>query len=572
MTTNNAINLKDSGIVSYDGTSVFYGRTLTGTSTFLDVTNGTGTGGNPTFDVADEFESTGMHSWNGSILETADVNITSDGATVTLSVEQSGGGDLTVVFSDGYYTWDTTPADTVSLTAGTDTTPTLNYVYFLQSTKTLTVSTTAWPSAEHAPIATVLCQSATSVQADEVYKQHNWTDHIEGTDNQGHIAHLNYWIRQQNATWVSGVAQTFTITPNGGAADNVLLTTTAGVILQLHTHAFPAFTPTPDYYVVNDNATPYNKVTDLNALLTDSTGASMSGKYFSLVIWGVVSEDATTCKLMVNLPGGSYNTQTGVEEDLDAYANYTIPSDFVGTGFLIAEWKLRHQVAASGTWTSIDEIDLRGLLPAINAGGGQAFPVEFNDSTFRIFDDGDDTKKIAFQADQISSGQTRTITMIDADLDLATVSNSFPTDSGTAAPTANALTIAGGTGISTTGAATTVTINSTGGGVTWVNVTGTSDDLEANTGYIANNAGLVTLTLPAACAVGDVIEVAGYGAGGWTVAQNASQTIHFGDTDTTTGAGGSLASTNRYDQISLLCTVTNTDFVIRQSIGNITIV
>ena len=48
--------------------------------------------------------------------------------------------------------------------------------------------------------------------------------------------------------------------------------------------------------------------------------------------------------------------------------------------------------------------------------------------------------------------------MVDADLDLATVSNSFPTDSGTAAPTANALTLSGGSGIVTSGATTIVTI------------------------------------------------------------------------------------------------------------------
>ena len=106
----------------------------------------------------------------------------------------------------------------------------------------------------------------------------------------------------------------------------------------------------------------------------------------------------------------------------------------------------------------------------------------------------------------------------------------------------------------------------------WVNVTGTSDALETNKGFMANNAGLVTLTLPSTASFGDIIEIAGYGAGGWAVAQNASQTIHFGNTDTTTGVGGSLSSTNRYDQIELLCTVANTDFVVRSSVGNITIV
>lgn len=97
-------------------------------------------------------------------------------------------------------------------------------------------------------------------------------------------------------------------------------------------------------------------------------------------------------------------------------------------------------------------------------------------------------------------------------------------------------------------------------GVTaWTNVTGTTQALAVNQGYIANNAGTVTLTLPATAAQGTVIKIRGYGAGGWTVAQNASQQIILGAKGTTTsGTGGSVSSTNRYDQISLFCTVANT--------------
>ena len=169
--------------------------------------------------------------------------------------------------------------------------------------------------------------------------------------------------------------------PNGGAPDSVLITTTAGIVLQLHMHTFPAFSGTPDVYVINDSATPFTIITDLNAALTDSTGGSMSGKFFSLVLWGVVSEAEADCKFILNVPSGSYNTQTGVEEDLDAFANFNIPGDFKGTGFLIAEWKLRHQVAASGTWTSIDEIDLRGFIPSISPAGSTSQGVEFPDNT-----------------------------------------------------------------------------------------------------------------------------------------------------------------------------------------------
>jgi hypothetical protein len=64
--------------------------------------------------------------------------------------------------------------------------------------------------------------------------------------------------------------------------------------------------------------------------------------------------------------------------------------------------------------------------------------------------------------------------------------------------------------------------------------------------------------------------VQGKGAGGWKIAQNAGQTIHFGNVDTTTGATGYLASTNRYDSIQLLCITANTDWAIMTTQGVVT--
>lgn len=386
------------------------------------------TGGAGTFDydLSSNVDVTAIHGWNGAILENPAITVTSDGATITISLEKTGGGDLTLVFSDEFATLDCTPALTATLTAGTDTVPVLNYIYILQSAKTImTVSTVSFPSAEHISIATVLCQSAASLQTDQAYKVHQWSDHLIDSNDQGHISHLNAWIRDQHATWKSGVAQTFTITPNGGAADNVIITTASGVVLQLHTHAFPAFSGTPDLYTVNDSGTAYNKVTDMNALLTDSTGASMSAKYFSLVLWGVVSEATGDCKLMVNLPNGSYNTSSLLSLDSSKYADFSIPSAFKGTGFLIAQWNLRHQTAASGTWTSIDEIDLRGFFPNTTSGGTTAIPSEFIDNAFRILDNSDNTKEIAFEASGITTATTRTITMPDQNVDLTPTTGTF---------------------------------------------------------------------------------------------------------------------------------------------------
>ncbi|MBY0518714.1 MAG: hypothetical protein K2P81_17520, partial [Bacteriovoracaceae bacterium] len=113
------------------------------------------------------------------------------------------------------------------------------------------------------------------------------------------------------------------------------------------------------------------------------------------------------------------------------------------------------------------------------------------------------------------------------------------------------------------------TDSSTPEGVKWapqafvfpfIEVTSTSQTMAVNTGYIANNSALVTTILPSTSVVGDLVWIVGKGAGGWKIAQNAGQTIHFGNQDTTTGVGGHLDSSNQYDAIQLLCTSANTDW------------
>lgn len=91
-------------------------------------------------------------------------------------------------------------------------------------------------------------------------------------------------------------------------------------------------------------------------------------------------------------------------------------------------------------------------------------------------------------------------------------------------------------------------------------VTSTSQSMGVNQSYIANNASLVTLTLPSSAAVGDIVRVVGKGAGGWKIAQNASGIIHCNNGDTTTGTGGYLSSLNQYDCITLECLVANNEW------------
>jgi hypothetical protein len=104
-------------------------------------------------------------------------------------------------------------------------------------------------------------------------------------------------------------------------------------------------------------------------------------------------------------------------------------------------------------------------------------------------------------------------------------------------------------------------------------VSGTSQAAAVNNGYFTNNASLCTVTLPATAAVGDTIVVAGQGAGGWLLAQNASQLIHgTNNAVTTTGTGGSLASTNQWDAVLVRCVIANTTWVVHDYAGNLTVV
>lgn len=132
-------------------------------------------------------------------------------------------------------------------------------------------------------------------------------------------------------------------------------------------------------------------------------------------------------------------------------------------------------------------------------------------------------------------------------------------------------TITAGSGISVTNAANAITIAATGG-VSTVEVTGTTQAMAVQTDYIANNAALVTLTLPSTAALGTEMSVLYKGAGGWKIAQNASQQIRFGTSTTTAGTGGSLASSAAGDVVKIKCITADTLFEVIGSQGNLTVV
>jgi hypothetical protein len=80
----------------------------------------------------------------------------------------------------------------------------------------------------------------------------------------------------------------------------------------------------------------------------------------------------------------------------------------------------------------VDEKTYIGLVIAGDGGGGGG-QTEFADNVFRVIDNADNTKKIAFEASTVSTGTVKTITMPDANIDLADVNAHKVSRLGTAA-------------------------------------------------------------------------------------------------------------------------------------------
>ena len=115
-------------------------------------------------------------------------------------------------------------------------------------------------------------------------------------------------------------------------------------------------------------------------------------------------------------------------------------------------------------------------------------------------------------------------------------------------------------------------IGGAGNGFTWNEVTVVGPTpMSVQNGYVTNNAAQVGLNLPASSSFGDIVRVAGVGAGGWIINQAAGQSMIIGSDTSTVGVGGSVASTDPNDAVELLCVVANTTWLSLGGIGTLTV-
>lgn len=121
-----------------------------------------------------------------------------------------------------------------------------------------------------------------------------------------------------------------------------------------------------------------------------------------------------------------------------------------------------------------------------------------------------------------------------------------------------AANITGGTGISVVNAANSITINQSGGGMTW-NIGLTPGTVTVNNAYV-DTIGNQTYVLPANADVGDMVRIVGSAAGNWVLQAGAGDIIHLGTA--TTSGGGTLTATDDHDSVEVVCIVANSEWTV----------
>ena len=383
----------------------------------------------------------------------------------------------------------------------------------------------------------------------------------------------------------SGVATTYNA-DSGSATPSSNILTLAGGTNGIDTTASGS-TVTFNFDVTEQPAIPTSVATDsgtatpaLNVLtILGGTGCSTSGSSSTVTndvdtsvptTFTADSGTATPSSNNINILGGSNGIDTvasgaTVTINFDVTEAPTIPTSFpTPSGTAIPA--LNALTFANGSGVSI-------------SGSGSTVTVAVNGSTVGQTITADTGGALSPTAGNWNilggtngidtSGSGSTITLNFDVTEQPAIPTSIVTDSGTATPALNSFSIVGAGGITTSASGSTVTVTGGASALAWTEVTGTSQAMAVNNGYILNNSGLVTATLPATAAVGQIVAVVGKGAGGWRIAQNAGDQIRLGSSASTIGVTGHIDSTNQWDCIELICTIANDEWTARSVIGNI---
>ena len=506
--TSNDLNISQSGYVAFDGTSTFYGRTLLG-GTGVTISNADGTTGNSTISVS-----------GSSIGAITSITGDSGGAETPLA------GNFNVLGSGSITTVGSANTETVQLTGLTN-----HSVLIGAGTSTIT---------KVGPTATAgqVLQSG-GASADPAFSTATYPS----------TTTINQILYSSSANVVSGLASANRGVLTTGATGIPIITALAtdGQLIIGSTAGAPASA----------------SITSSDSSVTITPGSNS----ISLTVTG----GTTVGKTITGNTGGALSPTAG---------NWNI----VGTG----------STTASGSGSTLT-VQLTGLTNhALQVGAGTATLTQLGSGTtgqiLQTNTTADPTWSTATYPSTTTINQILYSSSNNTIAGLSTANSGVLTTGATGIPVITALstdgqliigstagvpaaaTLTAGTGITITNASNAITISASTSGFTWTDVTGGTQTISAENGYITDNAGGVIYTLPVSASLGDTFIIVGK-TGLTTITPLALQQLLIGSASGTIGITGTAVSTNVGDSITFVCTTSgsSTKWRAKSFVGNWTL-
>jgi hypothetical protein len=340
--------------------------------------------------------------------------------------------DLPFMYQNEIYLLNTTSSTgrngraEVQLTYGSATTVQTNYIYIDNSgaNPALAVSTTDFPTDGVRLAECGVQDSATHATYGFSYFQ-RFNNSINASTTDGLMNRSVKRQRLDGSKWESNVTPTVSIVTNLSAVDSLKMSVTSGIIWQFNKQTYDA--QDGKRYLWLNSPTGLRWIGHLGEIDSTEAGVDLHGgtnRRYGLNVFAIQNSGGFEDFLGVTAPTNYYSTDETAISDAANYAVSSVPAAFGKVTVRLARIVVNYSTADNGTLTNLlgsgGYQDERGQLLGIGGGGGGggggAATTNFSDAQFTIYNNADATKIIEFDASEITTGNTRTMTMPDKNI------------------------------------------------------------------------------------------------------------------------------------------------------------